>query len=51
MVFSAKRRIEKTIDPFDENTFLPHLKNMNYPYLKKVWEGIREDYIRLNIKE
>ena len=46
-----KEELKKIIDPFDENTFLPHLKNMNYPYLKEVWERIRENCIRLNKKE
>ena len=46
-----KEELKKIIDPFDESTFLPHLKNMNYPYLKEVWEMVREKYVESNKKE
>ena len=47
----SKEQLKIIVDPFNEDTFLPHLKNMNYPYFKQVWESIRDRCAQLNEKQ
>lgn len=37
----SKEEIKKMIDIYDESTFLPFLKELDYPYIQKRWERMR----------
>ena len=37
----SKEEIKNMIDIYDESTFLPFLKELDYPYIQKQWERMR----------
>ena len=49
--FIPKQIINKSINPYDPSTYLPHLENMNFPYIIKEWERIRDYCTKANMLE
>ena len=45
----TKQELINIIDPYNINTFLPVLKVLDYPYIKKYWEKITTTYKGKNI--
>lgn len=40
----TKKQIRDIVDPYNENTFLWILKELDYPYIRKIWNGRREHW-------
>lgn len=40
----SKKEIKNMVNIYDLNTFIPLLKDMDYPYIKAIWDKIVEEY-------